>query len=314
METQYITDSSLMNHETFATVGFFDGVHRGHRYLIDRMKEQARTVGLKTAIITFPIHPRKVLQQNYQPKLLNSFEERLRHLASTGIDYCYILPFTREFSEITACDFIQQVLYKQLKVKELLIGYNHKFGKNRTDAYEQYAAYGQACGMRVRQAEKLPEADGHTSSTAIRRMLLEGKIQEAAVALSYAYTLEGEVIHGNHLGRTIGFPTANLDLNEKDKILPREGVYAVDVEVEAQPYGGMAYIGKRPTITSNGEQRIEVNIFDFDKDIYGEQVRIELTDFLRPDIRFDNLDQLKTQLALDRRDAIDVYWKPIKIT
>ena len=313
MEILSVTDSSQMNHETVATVGFFDGVHRGHRYLIDRMKEQALAAGLKTAIITFPMHPRKVLQQDYQPRLLNSWDERLRHLASTGIDYCYILPFSREFSEITACDFIQQVLYKQLKVKELLIGYNHKFGKDRTDAYEQYAAYGQACGMKVRQAGELPGADRHTSSTAIRRMLGEGKIREATAALSYAYTLEGEVVHGNHLGRTIGFPTANLDLNDKNKILPHEGVYAVEVEVEGQRYGGMTYIGKRPTVTSSGEQRVEVHIFDFDKDIYGEQLRIEFTDFLRPDIRFDNLDQLKAQLALDKRDAIDVYWNPIKI-
>ena len=308
MKTSYITNFSPIEYETLATVGFFDGVHRGHRYLIERMKEQALLAGLKTAIVTFPVHPRKVLQQDYQPKLLNSYEERLRHLTSTGIDYCYILPFTREFSEITACDFIQQILRKQLKIKELLIGYDHKFGKGRTDTCEQYVAYGQACGMRVRQIEKLTETDGqHLSSTAIRRMLMEGKIREARAVLSYAYTLEGEVIHGNHLGRTIGFPTANLDLNDKEKILPREGVYAVDVEVEGQSYKGMTYIGKRPTIASNGEQRVEVNIFDFDKDIYGEQLRIEFTDFLRPDIRFDNLDQLKTQLAQDRCDAIYKY-------
>ena len=304
METNDITHSSQIEHETIATVGFFDGVHRGHRYLIDRMKEQARKAGLKTAIITFPVHPRKVLQQDYQPKLLNSYEERLRHLASTGIDYCYILDFTRDFSEITARDFIQQILFKQLKVKELIIGYDHKFGKGRTDTCQQYAAYGQACGMRVRQIEKLPETEGYISSTAIRRMLGEGKIREATAALSYAYTLDGEVVHGNHLGRTIGFPTANLNLNDKNKILPREGVYAVDVEVERQQYSGMAYIGKRPTIASNGEQRVEVHIFDFDKDIYGEQLRAEFTDFLRPDIRFDNLDQLKTQLSQDKRDAI----------
>ena len=314
MDIHYITDSSPIHHETVATVGFFDGVHRGHRYLIDRMKEQARMVGLKTAIITFPLHPRKVLQQDYQPKLLNSFEERIGHLASTGIDYGYILPFSREFSEIPARDFIQKILCKQLKIKVLLIGYNHKFGKDRIDAYDQYAAYGQACGMIIRQVEELPPTDGYTSSTAIRRMIMEGKIREATATLSYAYTLEGEVVHGNHLGKTIGYPTANLDLNEKDKILPHEGVYAVEVEVEGRQYGGMAYIGKRPTITSNGEQRIEVNIFDFDKDIYGEQLRIKFTEFLRPDIRFDNLDQLKTQLAQDKCDAIDAYGTPINKT
>jgi len=303
METNYINALSI-EHETLATVGFFDGVHRGHRYLIDRMRIQAREAGLKTAIITFPVHPREVLQQDYQPKLLNSLEERLRHLASTGIDYCYVIDFTREFAETTASDVIQQILHKKLRVKELLIGYDHKFGKGRADTCEQYAAYGQACGMRIRQIEKLPETEGYVSSTAIRRMLREGKIREATAALSYAYALEGEVVHGNHLGRTIGFPTANLDLNDKNKIIPCEGVYAVDVEVERQAYKGMAYIGKRPTVTSVGEQRVEVNIFDFDKDIYGEQLRIEFTEFLRPDVRFANLEQLKTQLAQDRRDAM----------
>ncbi|MDR1526775.1 MAG: bifunctional riboflavin kinase/FAD synthetase [Dysgonamonadaceae bacterium] len=303
METVQITGSTQIEHETLATVGFFDGVHQGHRYLIDRMKKQAQSAGLKTTIITFPVHPRKVLQQDYQPRLLNSLEERLERLAATGIDYCYVIDFTREFSEITARDFIRQILREQLRIKELLIGYDHQFGKGRTDVYEQYAAYGQACGMIVRQAEKRPETDGHTSSTTIRRLLAGGQVREAAIALSYPYRLAGEVIHGNHLGRTIGFPTANLDLNDKDKIVPHEGVYAVDVEVESRRYKGMAYIGKRPTVASAGEQRIEVHIFDFDKDIYGEQLCLQFTDFLRPDIRFDNLEQLKEQLARDKRNA-----------
>jgi len=311
METYYITGSSKIKYETLATVGFFDGVHCGHRYLIGQMKEQAQTAGLKTAIITFPIHPRKVLQQNYQPKLLNSFEERLQLLASTGIDYCYVVDFTREFSMITACGFIRKILCNKLKVKELLIGYDHKFGKDRVDTYEQYVAYGKKCGMTVLKVEQLPETDEHVSSTTIRRMLVEGKMRKATALLSYPYALEGEVVHGNHLGKTIGFPTANLDLNDKDKIIPREGVYAADVEVEGQRYKGMAYIGKRPTVALGGELRVEVHIFDFDKDIYGEQLRAEFTDFLRSDIRFDNLDQLKTQLAQDRRDAINTHQKSI---
>ncbi|MDR0543556.1 MAG: riboflavin biosynthesis protein RibF [Dysgonamonadaceae bacterium] len=304
METIYITDSPQIEYETLATVGFFDGVHRGHRYLINRMKERSQVTGLKTAIITFPVHPRKVLQQDYQPKLLNSFEERLQHLASTGINYCYVIDFTREFSETGARDFIQQILCKKLRIKELLIGYDHKFGKGRADTFEQYAAYGQSCGMKVHQAAKLPESDGHTSSTAIRRLLSEGQVWKVAAALSYPYGLKGEVVHGNHLGRTIGFPTANLDLNDKDKMIPCEGVYAVDVEIEGKQYKGMAYIGKRPTVASAGEQRIEVHIFDFDKDIYGQQLRIEFMNFLRPDIRFENLEQLKEQLTRDKRNAI----------
>jgi riboflavin kinase/FMN adenylyltransferase len=305
METIRISGTFQIKHETLATVGFFDGVHRGHRYLIDQMKAEAHRVGLKTAIITFPVHPRKVLQQNYQPKLLNSFEERLERLADTGIDYCYVIDFTREFAETVASDFIQQILYRQLRVRELLIGYDHRFGKGRSDTCEQYTAYGRACGMVIRRAGQLPEADGHISSTAIRRLLAEGQVRKAMDALTYPYSLSGEVVHGNRLGRTIGFPTANLDLNDKDKIIPREGVYAAGVvEVENRKYKGMAYIGNRPTIASAGERRVEVHIFDFDRDIYGQQLRLEFTDYLRPDIRFDNLEQLKNQLIQDRQNAI----------
>jgi riboflavin kinase/FMN adenylyltransferase len=304
MEIIHINQLSIIEQETVATVGFFDGVHRGHRYLINRLKNQAQVAGLKTAVITFPVHPRKILQQDYQPKLLNTFEERLQQLASTGIDYCYLMDFTPEFSEITARDFIQEVLRKQLHVKELLVGYDHRFGKRRENEYENYADYGEACGMKVVQAESLPETGHTTSSTVIRRLLSEGKMKEAAQSLSYNYRLEGEVVHGNKLGRTIGFPTANIALDEPDKVIPMEGVYAVGVQVEGQNYLGMTYIGTRPTVASGSEKRIEVNIFDFDKEIYGERLQMEFTDFLRPDIHFNGLAELKTQLAEDRQQAI----------
>jgi riboflavin kinase/FMN adenylyltransferase len=303
MEIIHINNSSQIKTETAATVGFFDGVHRGHRFLIDRLKRLARDTGLKTAVITFPVHPRKVLQQDYQPKLLNTLDERLRHLASTGIDYCYVIDFTKAFSETTAQDFIQGILHDQLQVKTLLVGYDHRFGKGGSGEYPQYAAYGKACGMNVLPVERLPEMDGHTSSTAIRRLLSEGKMKEAAESLSYNYTLEGEVIHGNQMGRTIGFPTANIALDDKEKMIPQDGVYAVRVLVENENYRGMAYIGKRPTVSSAGEQRIEVNIFDFDRDIYGECLRVEFTDFIRPDVHFDGLDALKKQLAQDKEKA-----------
>lgn len=304
MEIIAINPSIRVASETFATVGFFDGVHRGHRYLIDLLKEKARAKGLKTAVVTFPIHPRKVLQQSYQPKALNTFDERMKHLASTGIDYCYLMEFTKAFSEIPAQDFIQKILSEQLNVKFLLVGYDHRFGKGRESAFEHYAAYGQACGMTVLSAPQWSEAEGHTSSTVIRNLLAEGKVKTAAEKLSYYYTLEGEVVHGNHLGRTIGFPTANIDLNDKDKLIPCEGVYAVRIGLQDESYSGMAYIGKRPTVTNQGELRLEVNIFDFDRDIYGEQLRVELLAFIRSDIRFDGLDKLKHQLAEDKIQCV----------
>ena len=288
---------------TIATIGFFDGVHCGHRYLIGQLKEQAAKSGLKSAVITFPVHPRKVLQQEYQPRLLTSFEERMKLLSTLGIDQVHVLDFTRELSELTALDFIRKILREQLNVKELLIGYDHKFGKGRNDGFEQYVEYGKNCGIDVYQAKELPEEEKNVSSTLIRRLLLEGKIKEVNEKLSYRYELEGKVVLGNQLGRTIGFPTANLELKEKDKMLPNDGVYSVFVETEGKNYRGMAYVGQRPTVTQQGGKRVEVNIFDFFDDIYGKNLRIELIDFIRPEIRFNNLGDLKEQLEKDRYQA-----------
>ncbi|MDR0682495.1 MAG: bifunctional riboflavin kinase/FAD synthetase [Dysgonamonadaceae bacterium] len=311
MDIIHIHESSLIEQETVATVGFFDGVHIGHRYLIRQMKDIARKAILKTAVITFPIHPRKVLQQEYQPQLLNSFDEKLKLLSNTGLDYCYIIDFTKEFSEISAQNFIREILHKQLHVKDLLIGYDHKFGKGRINEYKHYVAYGKVCGMNVHQAEKLSEENNPVSSTAIRNLLSKGKIKEAAKKLFYDYALEGNVIEGNKLGRTIGFPTANLELTDKNKIIPLEGVYAARVEIGDKQYSGMAYIGKRPTILSHGERRIEVHIFDFSEDIYGMKIRIEFIDFIRSDMRFGNVEDLRKQLEKDKKNITKRYQKNI---
>jgi riboflavin kinase/FMN adenylyltransferase len=306
LEIRFIDIQTLVPIETntLATIGFFDGVHRGHRFLIEQLKTKALQSGLKTAVITFPVHPRKVLQQDYQPKLLTSFEEKMAQLASTGVDDVYVMDFTQVLAAMSAQDFIQQLLRKQLGVQALLAGYDHRFGQGRTDSYEQYVAYGQACGMEVYLAEKLGEEP--ISSTIIRHLLMEGRVEEAGEKLSYDYPLEGKIIHGNHLGRTIGFPTANIDLTEKDKIIPGEGVYAARVSVQNKQYNGMAYIGRRPTVHSLGEQRIEVNIFDFDRDIYGEILRLELVHFIRTDRQFTGLEELKGQLAQDKIACINI--------
>ena len=293
--------------ETAATVGFFDGVHTGHRFLLEQLKMQAEQDGLRTAAITFRQHPRLVLQQDYQPKMLNTFDERMQLLAETGIDYCYLIDFTQEFSEYSAQDFIQKVLSEQLNVKTLLVGYDHKFGKNRNQSFEQYIEYGKACGMKVLSAK---ETDEHISSTVIRRLLEEGNVKEAAQKLAYFYRLEGEVIHGNHLGRTMGFPTANLQLNDFHKIIPHEGVYAARVWLGEEHFLAMAYIGKRPTVVEQGAQRIEANIFDFDRDIYGQNIAIELVDFIRPDIHFQNLNALIEQLHLDKKACLQLFDTP----
>ena len=174
-----------------ATIGFFDGVHLGHQFLIKELRSEAKRQGLPSAVITFPQHPRAVLQADYQPKLLNSLDEKLEQLAHTGVDYCILLPFTEALAQLTAKQFIQDVLSKQLHVSTLLIGYDHRFGHNRADGFEAYVAYGEACGLAVKQAEVLSESEQHASSSEVRRLLLEGDVTAANALLSYSYTLRG---------------------------------------------------------------------------------------------------------------------------
>ena len=306
MEIINSNDFSKIQSETIATIGFFDGVHEGHRYLINQLKKQAQEDGLKTAVITFPIHPRKVLQKDYQPHLLNSFEERIKQLSTLGIGYCYIIDFTPELAEFSAEDFMQKILFQQLKVKGLLIGYDHRFGKGRSNAFKDYQEFGEKCGIKVYQAEKLQQGDKYVSSTLIRDLLSEGNVEKAAYYLSYYYSLQGKVIRGDELGRTIDFPTANLELTDKNKLIPPNGVYAVWVKIDKKCYAGMAYIGNRPTVSSFGEKRIEVHIFNFSENIYDKNIQIEWVQLIRPDMLFDNLQDLQTQLEKDRKQSMKI--------
>lgn len=283
-----------------ATVGFFDGVHSGHRFLIEQLKNIAREKGLPSAIVTFPIHPRKVLQSDFQPDLLNDFQEKLFQLSGTGIDYCFVIDFTEELSQLTAKDFIRDILFQKLHVKILLVGYDHKFGKDRLGDVDQYIIYGKECRMEVIKATPLVCSQAYVSSTLIRKLLGEGKIKEANKMLTYSYSLEGIVVDGNKLGRKIGFPTANIELLEKNKLIPPMGVYAVWVYFNHFRYKGMLYIGNRPTIPQQEGLRIEVNLLDFNKNLYGEKLTVELVEFLREDMKFDNLEELVNQLEKDR--------------
>ncbi|MDR1644856.1 MAG: riboflavin biosynthesis protein RibF [Tannerellaceae bacterium] len=287
-----------------ATIGFFDGVHRGHRRLIEQMQDIARQRRLPSAVVTFPQHPRIALHADYQPKLLNSFPEKLTHLATTGIDYCIVLDFTEALSRLTAEDFITTVLARRWNVKTLLIGYDHRFGRDRADGFQQYAAYAQACGMDVVQATPFVEDEVAVSSSEVRKQLTAGYVEQAARLLAYPYQLKGQIVHGNHIGRTLGFPTANIRIDEPKKILPPEGVYAVEVTLDDKTYKGMLYNGRRPTLDGDGGQmRIEVHIFDFAGDIYARPISVAFLRYIRADIRFRSLEELKEQLERDK-DAI----------
>ena len=296
------------NHDTVeerfvATVGFFDGVHAGHRYLIRQVREEAARQELPSAVITFPVHPRKVLQTDYQPALLCGYEEKLAQLASTGVDYCITLPFSAALSQLTARAFMQQVLQEQLHVSTLLVGYDHRFGYNRLEGYDDYARYGKEIGMSVIRAVEWQTHGGNVSSTRIRKLLKEGDVMRANSLLSYRYTLSGKIVEGYRVGRTIGFPTANIRSWERYKVVPALGVYAVRVHLQGEIYEGMLYIGKRPTLHADPDVSVEVNIFNFSGNLYNLSLTVEFIDFIRPDQKFDTMELLVEQIHKDKKEV-----------
>lgn len=296
-----IRDTELLKGKNLAaTIGFFDGVHLGHRFLINELKETAKARNLPSAVITFPEHPRAVLHADYQPKLLNSFDEKLEQLASTGIDYCIVLDFTVELSRLTAQEFITTVLADKLHVEVLLIGYDHRFGHDRKDGFEQYVTYGAACGMDVVKASPYDDGQTAVSSSEIRKLLTECQVEKAEKLLTYPYQLRGTIVNGYKVGRKLGFPTANIQVDEPFKIVPGIGVYAVRVYLKGERYKGMLYIGDRPTLNNGSNITLEVNILDFSGDIYNNEITVAFIYYVREDIKFGSLEELKEQLARDR--------------
>ena len=286
-----------------ATIGFFDGVHLGHRHLINQVKMAASLNGWCSSIITFPVHPRQVIQSDYQPSLLSSPEEKIELLASTGIDNCILLPFTRELSMLTAWEFMQ-LLYDKYKVRMLVIGYDHRFGHNRAETFEDYCRYGRDLGIHIMQATAYTQEQDKVSSSAIRRALQSGDITTSAKYLGYNYFLEGTVVSGYQVGRKIGFPTANLQVDFSNKLIPSTGVYAVYVYVNGQKYKGMLNIGHRPTLNNGTDLSIEVHILDFEGDIYYQPMRIEFIDFLRAEAKFQSTEELALQIRKDKDAAL----------
>lgn len=294
------SNTTTMNEPIVASIGFFDGVHQGHQFLIKQVKEEAQKRNLPSAVITFVEHPRKVLQADYQPSLLCGYDEKIKHLKETGLDYCIPIHFTAELALMTAYDFMKTVLKEQYNVDTLVIGYDHRFGHDRCEGFEQYVEYGKELGMSVVQATELNTGQ-YVSSSQIRTLLREGKVEAAAELLTYDYTISGKIIEGFKVGRTIGFPTANIEIWERFKVVPAHGVYAVHVHIEGNEHKGMLYIGKRPTVHNNNTVSIEVNIFNFDEDLYGKELTVEFKKFIRRDVKFSGLEVLKKQLQADER-------------
>ena len=288
-----------------ATIGFFDGVHKGHQYLIRQVVEEAERIGGTPVCVTFANHPRSVVEQmkgnSFAMKLLTTQEEKVMMLKGLGIQEVSLLEFTPEIAMMSAYDFMSQVLKREMGVGVLVIGYDHRFGHNRSEGFNDYVRYGEEIGIRIVQAKAYEEDCITVSSSLIREMLLQGRVADSRQLLGYDYFLEGVVVNGFHVGRRIGYPTANVEV-ASDKLVPCDGVYAVRVDVDGVIYGGMLNIGWRPTFNGN-HRTIEVHLFDFDSNIYSEHIRIYFIDFIRPERRFDSPEALVSQLAEDEQQA-----------
>lgn len=279
------------------TVGAFDGVHLGHREILHKLKNKAKELSLQTVVVTFWPHPSHVIGKPLI--LINTLEEKRNLIKAQGIDEIIILPFTHEFSKINSHSFIKEYLIDQFGMKYFLIGYNHHFGSDRQGDIHVIRQYGHQYGFEVEKASPVEVEGEKISSTKIRHLLLEGKIETANLYLGYTYYLTGNVVKGQMLGRTIGFPTANIQVEEY-KLIPKDGVYAVKVRVSGKEYPGMLNIGHRPTVNKGAPKKtIEVHLLDFNSDIYDCTVEVEFIKRLRDEVKFPNLEELKNQLSKD---------------
>ncbi|WP_339864608.1 bifunctional riboflavin kinase/FAD synthetase [uncultured Algoriphagus sp.] len=285
------------------TSGTFDGVHLGHQKILNRIREIARSINGETVLITFWPHPRLVLYpEEHNLRLLSTFEEKAKLLREAGIDHLITIPFTKEFSQLTSKEFIESVLVDSIRTKKLVIGYDHRFGKNREGSFEYLKAHHEQYGFDLEEISRQDVEDIGVSSTKIRHALETGDIATAINYLGRPYELNGLVIKGQQIGRSIGFPTANIHIPNDYKLIPKDGVYAVEALVNGALYKAMLNIGNRPTV--NGTQKtVEANLFDFQGDLYDKQITIYLKAFLRDERKFDGLEALKEQLFLDQKNA-----------
>lgn len=291
------------------TIGTFDGVHYGHQKIIKRLCELAKTTGGESVILTFFPHPRLIIDpENQDLKMINTISEKAKILADLGVNHLIITPFTRDFSNLSPAEYIRDILVDTIGVKHLIVGYDHRFGKDRKGGMKELEEFSKLFDFKI---EEIPEQDINdvaVSSTKIRRALLNGEVALAASYLGYHFSLSGQVVKGDKIGRTIGYPTANIFVEETYKLIPSDGIYAVTVEMGVEVFKGMAYIGQRPTI--NGMTRnIEVNIFDFSKEIYGQDVKMNFLEFLRHDVKFTGLEALKEQLHKDKTATLNYFNK-----
>jgi len=294
--------------EPVVTLGIFDGVHRGHRVLLDRLVIRAEELKAESVVITFSPHPRLVLEQkNINLAFLTTIEEKIVLLEKAKVDHLIIIEFNKQFSKIKACDFIKDILVEKIGTKHLIIGFNHHFGRSGEGDFNTIKQCSESNAFKVEQVQGFHTEEGAISSSSIREALLNGKLDEANRWLGYSYSVSGTIIEGRKIGRSIGFPTANIDPDNKYKLIPGNGVYAVEVHLDDKNYKGMLSIGSNPTVNADIRMRsIEVHILNYNMDIYGRKISVTFRKRLRDEKKFDNIEQLTQQMELDKHDTLRV--------
>ena len=293
----------LIHSPTILTLGTFDGVHKGHQKILKKLNSEANKAKLKSIVLTFFPHPRIVLNPRSNLKLINTIKERSELLEKSGIDFLITKPFEKTFSEIRTEKFVKNILVDKLKIKKILIGYDHKFGKNRTAGIEDLKKFGLKYDFDVIEISAKEQNKVTISSTKIRKSIENGDFNKAKSFLGYHFNIEGLVIKGNAIGRTIGFPTANLDVSEDYKLIPKRGVYLIFSLIENKKVFGMMNIGIKPTL-NNDRETIEVNFFDWEKDLYKKLIKVYVLDFIRDEQKFKSLIKLEEQIKLDKKTCL----------
>lgn len=309
METiQSISQFTDPTFQTAITIGTFDGVHLGHHKILQRLINNAKNAGLKSTVLTFFPHPRMVLQKDTDIKLLNTLEEKIQILDSLGLNYLIVHPFTKDFSRLSATEFVRDILVNSLRTKKIIIGYDHRFGRNRNANIQDLIAFGNTLDFEVEEIPAQEVDEVSVSSTKIRNALLDGDITTANTYLNYSYMLTGTIKKGKGLGKQFGFPTANLHIAEEYKLIPKNGVYVVKSVIDNKDYYGMMNIGFNPTV-SGTEKSIEVNFFEFEGNLYDKKVQIDILHRIRDEHKFDSVQELKEQLKKDREQSLELISK-----
>lgn len=292
--------------DAVGTIGVFDGMHRGHRFLLDQVKEEATRRGCLSMVVTFAEHPRSVVETDYRPLLLTTLDEKLELIEAAGIDVCVVLDFSPLMAMRTSREFMELYLRDKMGVTCLVIGYDHHFGSDVQNGFQQYKLYGKELGIDVVRAKEFEGRDLHVSSSAVRRFLEDGNVDMARACLGRSYSLSGRVVEGHRVGRELGFPTANIEVDNPNKLLPARGAYAVYVYWDGEQHKGMLNIGSRPTLNNGEDTTVEVNIFDYDGDLYDKHLTVSFESRLRNEQKFDSLNELKLQLQQDAEAAKEI--------